>query len=71
MFLFSLEGVLLLATEKMEKGAKAKGTHSKEEKLAFDKQHVAGQSGDLPSTVNLFAASSLEPCRFVCLVHEC
>ncbi|KAF8683147.1 hypothetical protein HU200_045007 [Digitaria exilis] len=57
------EGVLPLATEKMEKGAKAKGTHSKEDKLAFDKQHVVGQSGDLPSTENLFAAPSLEPCR--------
>lgn len=71
MFLFSLEGVLLLATAKMEKGAKAKGTRSTEEKLAFDKQDVVGQSGDLPSTENLFATPSLGPCRFACLVHGC
>ncbi|CAN6304247.1 unnamed protein product [Urochloa humidicola] len=57
------EGMLLLATKKMEKGAKAKGTHSKEEKLVFDKQDVVGRSGDLPSTENLFASPSLEPCR--------
>nr|TKV92365.1 hypothetical protein SEVIR_9G159400v2 [Setaria viridis] len=57
------EGVLLLATAKMEKGAKAKGTRSTEEKLAFDKQDVVGQSGDLPSTENLFATPSLGPCR--------
>ncbi|CAL4934847.1 unnamed protein product [Urochloa decumbens] len=55
---------MLLATEKMEKGAKAKGTRLKEEKLGFDKQDVVGQSGDLPSnTENLFATPSLEPCR--------
>ncbi|RLN40328.1 hypothetical protein C2845_PM01G34450 [Panicum miliaceum] len=52
-----------LATEKMEKGAKAKGTRSKEEKLAFGKQDVASQSGDLPSTEDLFATPWLEPCR--------
>ncbi|CAN6287454.1 unnamed protein product [Urochloa humidicola] len=57
------EGMLLLATEKMEKGAKAKGTRSKEENLALDKQDVVGQSGDLPSTEDLFATPSLEPCR--------
>ena len=71
MFLFSLEGVLLLTTEKMEKEAKSKGTRSKEEKLAFDKQDVVSQSGDLPSTDDLFATPSLEPCRFACLVHGC
>jgi hypothetical protein len=69
MFLFSLEGALLLATEKMDKGAKAKGTRSKEEKLAFHKQDVVSQSGDLTSTEDLFATPSLEPCRFACLVH--
>ena len=71
MFLFYLEGVLLLAIEEMEKGAKAKGTCSKEEKLAFDKQVVISQSGDPPSTEDLFATPSLEPCRFACLVHGC
>ncbi|RLN18656.1 hypothetical protein C2845_PM02G06940 [Panicum miliaceum] len=57
------KGVLLLATEKMDKGAKAKGTRSKEEKLAFHKQDVVSQSGDLTSTEDLFATPSLEPCR--------
>jgi len=71
MFLFSLEGVLLLTTEKMEKEAKSKGTRSKEEKLAFDKQVVVSQSGDPPSAEDLFATPSLEPCRFACLVHGC
>ncbi|PUZ37860.1 hypothetical protein GQ55_9G153200 [Panicum hallii var. hallii] len=55
--------VLLLATEKMDKGAKAKGTRSKEEKVAFHKQDVVSQSGDLTSTEDLFATPSLEPCR--------
>ncbi|CAL4926336.1 unnamed protein product [Urochloa decumbens] len=54
---------MLLATEKMEKGAKAKGTRLKEEKLGFEKQDVVGQSGDLLSTENLYATPSLEPCR--------
>lgn len=71
MLLFSLEGVLLLTIEKLEKEGKAEGTHGKEEKLAFDKHYVVSQSGDLPSTENLFTTPSLEPCRFVCLVHGC
>ena len=71
MLLFSLEGVLLLTTEKLEKGSKAKGTNGKEEKLAFDKHHVISQSGDLPASENLLATPSLEPYRFVCLVHGC
>ena len=71
MLLFSLEGVLLLTTEKLKKGGKAKGSHGKEEKLAFDKHHVISQSGDLAASENLLATPSLEPYRFVCLVHGC
>ncbi|CAD6205912.1 unnamed protein product [Miscanthus lutarioriparius] len=55
------EGVLLLTTEKLKKGGKAKGSHGKEEKLAFDKHHVISQSGDLAASENLLATPSLEP----------
>ncbi|EER93767.2 hypothetical protein BDA96_01G168000 [Sorghum bicolor] len=57
------EGVLLLTTEKLKKGGEAKGTHGKEEKLAFDKHHMISQSGDLAATENLLATPSLEPYR--------
>ncbi|XP_066386389.1 protein tesmin/TSO1-like CXC 2 isoform X3 [Miscanthus floridulus] len=57
------EGVLLLTTEKLKKGGKAKGSHGKEEKLAFDKHHVISQSGDLAASENLLATPSLEPYR--------
>ncbi|XP_062209361.1 CRC domain-containing protein TSO1-like [Phragmites australis] len=57
------EGVLLLTTEKMEQGEKQKSANSKEEKLEFEKQHVVGQSGFLPSTENLLTSPSIEPCR--------
>lgn len=65
MLLFSLEGVLLLTTEKLEKGGKAKDTHGKEEKLAFDKHHVISQSGDLPASENLLATPS--PVYVLCM----
>ncbi|KAJ1294439.1 hypothetical protein BS78_01G146700 [Paspalum vaginatum] len=55
------EGVLLLTTEKLEKGVKAKTTRAKEEKLVFDKQHAVSQCN--PSTENLLATPLPEPCR--------
>ncbi|KAL6637245.1 hypothetical protein ACP70R_024817 [Stipagrostis hirtigluma subsp. patula] len=55
--------VSLLTTEKMEQGSQEKSAHVKEEKLKFDKQHVAVQSGYLPSAENVLTTPSTEPCR--------
>ncbi|KAL5683257.1 hypothetical protein ACJX0J_009642, partial [Zea mays] len=54
------EGVLLLTTEKLEKGGKAKGTHGEEDKLAFGKHHVVSQSGDIPAYENPLVTPLLE-----------
>ncbi|TVU02242.1 hypothetical protein EJB05_52267 [Eragrostis curvula] len=53
-FLFSLEGVLLL---------NGNGSHAKEERLEFDKQLLVGQSVNLPSSENMFTTPSIGPYR--------
>ncbi|PWZ54986.1 hypothetical protein Zm00014a_036883 [Zea mays] len=55
--------VLLLTTEKLEKGGKAKGTHGEEDKLAFGKHHVVSQSGDIPAYENPLVTPLLETYR--------
>jgi protein lin-54 len=62
--------VLLLTTEKLEKGGKAKGTHGEEDKLAFGKHHVVSQSGDIPAYENPLVTPLLETYRFVSFVHD-